>query len=78
MSRCAPTAAALLVAVAAALLALGYLAVTLWGLGRGGVVVTAAHRHGFPARRAAAGSGATGAPEPALDAREFTPVSPRP
>ncbi|MFE0133036.1 MFS transporter [Streptomyces sp. NPDC059037] len=42
------------------------------------VVVAAARRHGFPARRAAAQSGPGAAPELAEYAKEFTSASPRP
>lgn len=42
------------------------------------VVVVVARRHGFPAGRAAAGTDAAGAPEPALVAGEFTSASARP
>lgn len=42
------------------------------------VVVIAARRHGFPARRAEVGSDAVEAPEPTVEAREFTSASPRP
>ncbi|MEU4998619.1 MFS transporter [Streptomyces sp. NPDC021622] len=42
------------------------------------VVVAAARRHGFPARRAAAHSGPDAAPELTEYAKEFTSASPRP
>ncbi|MFE6165003.1 hypothetical protein ACFQ7F_39530 [Streptomyces sp. NPDC056486] len=43
------------------------------------VVVIAARRHGFPARREGeAGSDAFAAPEPTVEAPEFTSASPRP